>query len=187
MIFFKDCSRRNLRSVSSSRLQKLHDKSPTVSRKFLYVGDEPKKIDKIIQRSTTPERSETPTVNYFRNDFQPRPVSGVNSRKRLESQYKSSFKRRVFKENPQSTRYFTNLFIEQLVSVPICERKNQNQLKKSISKQKITNKIDIYQKFNKQKGTMTDLNEADKLIIYCDPFTIEETESICSPIKPKYL
>lgn len=187
MIFFKDCSRRNLRSISSSRLQKINNKSPTVSRKFLYIGDEPRKIERIVQRSSTPERCETPFVNYIRPEGKARPVSGIQSRKRLESQNKSSFKRKVFKEN-QETRYFTNLFIEQLVSVPICERKSQGLLmRKSISKQKSVNKIDIYKKINIQKATMTELNEPDRLVIYCDPFTIEETESICSPIKPKYL
>src|SRR5574343_744629 len=158
MIFFKDCSRRNLRSVSSSRLQKITNKSPTISRKFLYVGDEPRKIDRIVQRSTTPERSETPFLNYFKSEYKARPVSGMQSRKRLETQNKSSFKRKVFKEN-QETRYFTNLFIEQLVSVPICERKSQGLLvRKSICKQKSVNKIDIYKKINIQKATMTELN-----------------------------
>ena len=97
MIFFKDCSRRNLRSISSSRLQKLNNKSPTLSRKFLYIGDEPRKIERIVQRSSTPERCETPFVNYIRPEGKARPVSGIQSRKRLESQNKSSFKRKVFK------------------------------------------------------------------------------------------
>lgn len=186
MNFFKDCSRSKLRSVSSSRLQKHYEKSNLVSNKFLYLGEIPKKIGNIIHRSITPERAQTPVSQSLSNK-KLRPVSGFNPSKKVGN-YLKAFKRKVFREKNCGKNYFANLFIEQLVSVPICERKSCNSIvRKSVPKIINTEKIDLGKKFKTQKGTMTEIKEKERLVIICEPFTIEETDSIASPIKPKYL
>lgn len=193
MIFFKDCSRRNLRSVSSSRLHKNIEKNPSVHKKFLYLGENPKKIENIIHRSITPDRAQTPVTGQTLVNKDVRPVSGFRPRKK-KSAYLNAFKRKVFREENCGNKYFTNLFIEQLVSVPICERRSCHSIiRKSTPKIPTVDKIDLDKKFRRPMGTMTEVQVSEKereckrLVIYCEPFTIEETESISSPIRPKYL
>jgi len=194
MIFFKDCSRRNLRSVSSSRLHKNSEKNLPVQKKFLYLGENPRKIENIVHRSVTPERAQTPVTGNILSSKNVRPVSGFKPKKKNSFAYLNAFKRKVYREENFGNKYFTNLFIQQLVSVPICERKSYNSvLRKSTPKLPTADKIDLDKKLRRPVSTMTELpvrekeKERARLVIYCEPFTIEETESISSPIRPKYL
>jgi hypothetical protein len=207
----KSTLKNQVRSISSSRYNRLRA-SPTIdSNHFLYLGENPSK--RTILSSKSPLRLyenpySNPTTLKFghytgvlrANSSQNRLApyskqSKLSNFQRFTNERLGMFKRKIIKEDPliEPTKEPVNFFINQLISVPINERKSSERIIKKknflpvempraevIKKEEENNEIKTIEKKAKNEKLLT-------LVVYCENLTLDDTESPSPQFKPKYL
>ena len=147
------------------------------------------------------EKKKIPQTTESTNRFHP---SFKIKRRKISSEKiveeKSDFYRRRLTGEKSIVGFDNNridLFIEHLTTVPIAERKNNETFLKRhcpFLRPSPVSKVE-FKTIPRDKSTETAHNKEKQiivpnpkeLILYCDPLTIDDTESLSPPFKPRYL
>jgi hypothetical protein len=201
---------KKIRSKSTNRLIR----NPEIdSKKFFYLGETPERKTKIFNDNTNHQiKLFDQQLQFIGNDLsnnqlikritEPankfRPIS--RKKKSILIYDKINSKKDMIKNksvNEINSKNKAELYIEHLISVPIAQRKTTDRNSKGHSPSHYPNpisKIQFISPIKKKtenyvniKSTPIVLDKPDHLIMYCEPLTIDDTESPSPPFKPRYL
>lgn len=144
--------------------------------------DLPSRVLTILSRSALSNRCQTPTGQVSRADCKGRPRSPSRL---IKSPVKVLKLKSSNKKSKLKAGYLHNLgqiYIEQLVSVPVSERKKEES-QKAFPRACRADKIELYHMQNKPKGTMTDSLEAESFLYF---YSTQPTERVYSPVPHKF-
>lgn len=196
------------RSVSTNRLVRV--KKNLDSHNFLYFGETPEKKLEFFRNKEKSAQQATSNPHLLVN---PSILNNKTSSKAAKSARKFPpnrnlklttekyhrklvvFKRKVFQDKSPKKKNEENaeIYIEQLVSVPIADRIWEKSVRHKTITPNPVSKVEI---LTPNKGTKEKINRKeqqlvlvhpDEMILYCDPLTIDDTESPSPVFKPRYL
>lgn len=211
----ENCIKKKIRSASSGRLPRGGNKIVVDASKFMYIGENPEKkpecfftehryrVQEPDFRFTNGEKTLSIHTLLARTSSKIRYTPNSRVKRKSMNNEKTNekisfFKRKAFREPiaNENAKNAPNFYIDQLISVPIAERKiiekvviKASPLRDTRSRNEcrtIQKKV-IENKFTNTNGVPCFIPEPIPIVVYCDPLTIDETESPSLTFKPRYL
>ena len=203
--------KKKVRSVSVNRLQKSDNKLKIDPYKFLYFGEPPQKTIKLRTDNSklsilTPEifpktqKIINPVLKTMESSRKITPCYKLKKRhfQREKTEENLDFFKETLKIKAKSQKKINNaeFFIEQLISVPIAERKPSDRKIRGHSPSVYPNpvsKVEFLTPAKKQSQKVFRIRnpniaiKTENLVVYCDPFTIDDTDSPSPVFRPRYL